>query len=119
MRAGLGIEITHVLPIKVIPKTTSGKVQRFMLRNEYERGVFTKDIEAIEELIRENTQQQEHETVSASSLEYTVRKAWAEILQLPAGKIEMDTSFLALGGNSILSYQLLDKLSAHMGRELG
>ncbi|WKL03113.1 AMP-binding protein [Paenibacillus amylolyticus] len=53
MRAGLGIEITHVLPIKVIPKTTSGKVQRFMLRNEYERGVFTKDIEAIEELIHE------------------------------------------------------------------
>ncbi|MGG4399461.1 beta-ketoacyl synthase N-terminal-like domain-containing protein [Paenibacillus amylolyticus] len=119
MRAGLGIEITHVLPIKVIPKTTSGKVQRFMLRNEYERGVFTKDIEAIEELIRQNTEQQGHETVSASSLEYTVRKAWAEILQLPAGKIEMDTSFLALGGNSILSYQLLDKLSAHMGRELG
>ena len=90
-----------------------------MLRNDYERGVFTKDIEAIEELIHENTQQQGHETVSTSSLEYTVRKTWAEILQLPAGKIEMDTSFLALGGNSILSYQLLDKLSAHMGRELG
>ncbi|WP_458460223.1 beta-ketoacyl synthase N-terminal-like domain-containing protein [Paenibacillus sp.] len=119
MRAGLGIEITHVIPIKVIPKTTSGKVQRFMLRNEYESGAFNKEIEAIEELLLQNRQQQQFEMVAPITLEHTVREAWAETLQLPVGQIGMDTSFLALGGNSILSYQLLDKLSAHMGRELG
>ncbi|PQP85213.1 hypothetical protein C0Q44_12210 [Paenibacillus sp. PCH8] len=119
MRDGLGIEITHVLPIKVIPKTTSGKVQRFMLRNEYESGAFDKDIKVIEELILQNRQQQQSEVVASTSLEQTVREAWAETLQLPIGQITMDTSFLALGGNSILSYQLLDRLSAHLGHELG
>ncbi|MDN8588543.1 AMP-binding protein [Paenibacillus sp. 11B] len=119
MRAELGIEITHVLPIKVIPKTTSGKVQRFMLRNEYECGAFDADIEVIEKLISQNRQQQQSEGIEPASLEQTVREAWAETLQLPLGQITTDASFLALGGNSILSYQLLDRLSALIGRELG
>nr|WP_186811630.1 beta-ketoacyl synthase N-terminal-like domain-containing protein [Paenibacillus xylanexedens] len=119
MRAGLGIEITHVLPIKVIPKTTSGKVQRFVLRNEYEGGAFNKDIEAIEAMLLQNQSQSIAESVHPLTLEQTVRGAWAEVLQLPAGKVATDIPFLALGGNSILAYQLLDKLSAHMGRELG
>ncbi|MEN1986283.1 beta-ketoacyl synthase N-terminal-like domain-containing protein [Paenibacillus hubeiensis] len=119
MRAELGIEITHVLPIKVIPKTTSGKVQRFMLRNDYESGAFDKDIEVIEELILQKRQEQQSETLAPDPLEHLVREAWAETLQLPVGQIATDISFLALGGNSILSYQLLDRLSALMGRELG
>lgn len=119
MRAGLGIEITHVLPIKVIPKTTSGKVQRFMLRNEYENGAFNPDIEAIEAMIQQNKPQAIPEIVQSVSLEQTVRSAWAEVLQLPIQKVAMDVPFLALGGNSIVAYQLLDKLSTHMGRELG
>ena len=35
-----GLEVTQVLPIRKIPKTTSGKVQRFALAEDYQQGIF-------------------------------------------------------------------------------
>lgn len=35
-----GVEVTHVLPVRRIPKTTSGKVQRRFLADSYLRGEF-------------------------------------------------------------------------------
>jgi acyl carrier protein len=36
-----------------------------------------------------------------------LHKSWSVILNIPATKISIDDSFLALGGNSIKAYQLL------------
>jgi acyl-CoA synthetase (AMP-forming)/AMP-acid ligase II len=37
-----GLEVTHVIPVKRIPKTTSGKIQRHLLEEQYRRGDFSK-----------------------------------------------------------------------------
>ena len=39
-----GVEVTHVLPVRRIPKTTSGKVQRRFLADAYLRGEFDEAI---------------------------------------------------------------------------
>ncbi|WP_440110453.1 beta-ketoacyl synthase N-terminal-like domain-containing protein [Paenibacillus sp. QZ-Y1] len=117
MRGELGIEITHVLPIKAIPKTTSGKVQRFVLQQAYANGDFTQDIMAIDAFkVKEDRQE---EVTSGTLLERRIQEVWAEVLELPAKRITLDAPFLSLGGNSIRSYQLLDRLSSQLGRELG
>ncbi|MGN7824122.1 aminotransferase class III-fold pyridoxal phosphate-dependent enzyme [Chitinophaga sp. 22536] len=36
----LGLEIKHVLPIRKVPKTTSGKVKRYAFMEEYRQGVY-------------------------------------------------------------------------------
>jgi polyketide synthase PksJ len=36
----LGIEVAEVVPVKTIPKTTSGKIQRYQLRERFINGVF-------------------------------------------------------------------------------
>ena len=35
-----GLEVAHVVPVKRIPKTTSGKIQRHLLEEDYVNGVY-------------------------------------------------------------------------------
>ncbi|RKZ58067.1 MAG: AMP-dependent synthetase, partial [Gammaproteobacteria bacterium] len=46
-----GAEVHHVIPVKRIPKTTSGKVQRHLLGDEYISGHFNEEILAINDLL--------------------------------------------------------------------
>jgi len=39
-----GLEVAHVVPVKRIPKTTSGKIQRHLLENDYVDGVYDADL---------------------------------------------------------------------------
>ena len=49
-----GIDITHVVPVKRIPKTTSGKIQRHLLEDSYIRGEFSEIITGLNQLRAEN-----------------------------------------------------------------
>jgi acyl-CoA synthetase (AMP-forming)/AMP-acid ligase II/acyl carrier protein len=39
-----GLEVSHVVPVKRIPKTTSGKIQRHMLEEDYVNGTFDAEL---------------------------------------------------------------------------
>jgi acyl-CoA synthetase (AMP-forming)/AMP-acid ligase II/aryl carrier-like protein len=39
-----GLEVAHVVPVKRIPKTTSGKIQRHMLEQDYVDGVYAAEL---------------------------------------------------------------------------
>ncbi|WP_223067486.1 beta-ketoacyl synthase N-terminal-like domain-containing protein [Paenibacillus caui] len=137
LRTELGLEAAHVLPIKSIPKTTSGKVQRYVLQQGYENGDFARDIKEIGSLLRERQtelpQEPQEDRIRASpemrqekpnarteaELERLIRLSWSEALGLPANGIDRDAPFLSLGGNSIRAYQVLGGLSERLGRELG
>jgi acyl-CoA synthetase (AMP-forming)/AMP-acid ligase II len=45
-----GLEVTHVIPVKRIPKTTSGKIQRHLLAEQYQRGDFSNVLAEIQVL---------------------------------------------------------------------
>ncbi len=46
----VGLNVFKVIPVKKIPKTTSGKVQRFVLLENYKKGKFNDDILKIESI---------------------------------------------------------------------
>jgi len=50
-----GIEIHHVIPVKRIPKTTSGKVQRHILNEEYISGEYDTKINAINSILNQSS----------------------------------------------------------------
>jgi acyl carrier protein len=39
-----GLEVAHVVPVKRIPKTTSGKIQRHLLEEDYLNGVYAAEL---------------------------------------------------------------------------
>jgi acyl-CoA synthetase (AMP-forming)/AMP-acid ligase II/acyl carrier protein len=45
-----GLEVTEVVPVKRIPKTTSGKIQRHVLEQSYEEGEFSAELTSLAEL---------------------------------------------------------------------
>lgn len=51
MLAQTGLEAAHIVPVKHIPKTTSGKLQRYALVEAFERGEFDDVIAAVDALL--------------------------------------------------------------------
>jgi aryl carrier-like protein len=45
-----GLEVAHVVPVKRIPKTTSGKIQRHLLEEDYINGVYAAELGELAEL---------------------------------------------------------------------
>jgi acyl-CoA synthetase (AMP-forming)/AMP-acid ligase II len=90
-----GIEVSHVIPVKRIPKTTSGKVQRHLLEKEYRDGEFDADIAALEAL--RSAHAGSH--VSGSELE-THLQAIAEAA-LPGKRIEVTDNLFEIGASSL------------------
>ncbi len=45
-----GLEVAHVVPVKRIPKTTSGKIQRHLLEEDYVNGVNDAELKELAEL---------------------------------------------------------------------
>ena len=51
----LGLEVTHVIPVKRIPKTTSGKMQRSVLAEQYLDGEFENVLQQLAQLSEVST----------------------------------------------------------------
>jgi acyl-CoA synthetase (AMP-forming)/AMP-acid ligase II len=90
-----GIEVSHVIPVKRIPKTTSGKVQRHVLEKAYRDGEFDADIAALEAL--RSAHAPSH--VSGSELE-TRLQSIAEAA-LPGKRIEVTDNLFEIGASSL------------------
>jgi acyl-CoA synthetase (AMP-forming)/AMP-acid ligase II/acyl carrier protein len=45
-----GLEVAHVVPVKRIPKTTSGKIQRHLLEEDYVSGVYAAELAELDTL---------------------------------------------------------------------
>jgi acyl-CoA synthetase (AMP-forming)/AMP-acid ligase II/aryl carrier-like protein len=45
-----GLEVAHVVPLKRIPKTTSGKIQRHLLEEDYLNGVYDAELKELDNL---------------------------------------------------------------------
>ncbi|WPV66530.1 non-ribosomal peptide synthetase [Chitinophaga sp. LS1] len=95
----LGIEIDKVIPVREIPKTTSGKVQRYKLIELYNSGVFDTVVEEISAVVPKpsaagmlNIEPQNN--IQARLLEY-----WKKLLY--GNQLSVGDNFFTLGGNSI------------------
>lgn len=101
------LEIRHVVPVRSIPKTTSGKLQRYKLAESYERGEFAEAIAQIERLLDQRNAGQPEEA-SADPLERRLSELWAQALG--ARSVGLDDEFYGAGGDSLKAASLLNRI---------
>ena len=89
-----GLEVAQVIPTKRIPKTTSGKVQRHLLEQDYIDGEFDGDLAQIQ-LLREA----QGGTAAASELEATLQAICEAAL--PGKRIDVLDNLFELGASSL------------------
>lgn len=111
----LGLEVRHVIPVMNMPKTTSGKIQRFTLIQRYEEGQFNEVIQQMEDLFR---QQEAAAAVSISSagLERELMVIWQKCC--PEIQLGPDDNFFEAGANSLIISQLSHQLETTFNRTL-
>ncbi len=108
----IGIEITKMIPVKQVPKTTSGKPKRYKLKEMYQQGVYNEVLQKITALTAQDESSREIRP------EYEVRQmvttAWKQVLNLEA--VGLKDNFFDLGGSSVQAVQLKSKLEAAFGK---
>lgn len=96
--AETGLDLDKVIPVRDIPRTTSGKLQRFRLLEQYREGQFDEVIKELERLLE---QPSEDNSVPGklSGMEQKVACIWEFVLNRTV--VHGDESFFELGGNSL------------------
>lgn len=110
----MGIEVSQVIPVKSIPKTTSGKVQRYKLRESYIIGEYDTVKNEIELLLKSEADIRQIDLPENETQEKLV-KIWQEILCIK--KIGVKDNFFELGGNSLKITQMASRIREEFGVE--
>ncbi len=90
-----GLEVAQVIPVKRIPKTTSGKVQRHLLEQAHLEGEFDADLAALEAL----REAHHGPHVTGSALEAQLQTICETAL--PGKRIEVNDNLFEIGASSL------------------
>ena len=90
-----GIEVAQVIPVKRIPKTTSGKVQRHLLEKSFVDGEYDQDLAELAALRHAHTGSQ----VSGSELEGKLQAICEAAL--PGKRIDVTDNLFEIGASSL------------------
>lgn len=99
-----GFEIDHIIPVKDVPRTTSGKLQRFKLLAQYLKGGFSSVALEINEAIRKINLEEQLTNESANETELKLLAIWKRVLRRE--NISVDHIFFELGGDSLKTAEL-------------
>jgi len=99
-----GLEVAHVVPVKRIPKTTSGKIQRVALETAFVDGEFATEMAALERL-RSNSPT----TPSAqSSVEARIQAICDAAL--PGKQLGLEDNLFEIGASSLTLIQIHEQI---------
>ena len=102
------LSAAHIIPINKIPKTSSGKIQRYILSNNYILGEYDETITLINELKEET----EDYIAPEGTVEQELAYLWTEVLRVE--RVSRDSQFFALGGNSLKAKMLCSRIERDM-----
>ena len=100
-----GLEIGHVVPVSKMPKTTSGKLQRHLLAQDYEQGVFD---DVIREMDAIRTQLSGGKALAGSELEQTISRIFDAVIT--DRSVGLDDDFFDFGINSLALAEIHEQL---------
>jgi acyl-CoA synthetase (AMP-forming)/AMP-acid ligase II len=103
----IGIPVDHVIPITRLPKTTSGKVQRYKLAESYLNGEFAPVIEKIGQLTRPSGSSPAAE---GNEIERNLKAICDELLKDKA--IGLNDNIFELGTSSLTLAQIYERIEA-------
>lgn len=102
-----GLEVSHVVPVKRIPKTTSGKIQRVALEEAFLAGEFAADLAELARL-RDAAHQHLHDPSGA--LERRLKAIVDDAL--PGKRVEVDDNLFEIGASSLTLIQIHEQIDA-------
>lgn len=111
-----GWEIGNVLPVMKIPKTTSGKIQRYKLGEGYLNGEFSEVAGAIAEIFRKEAEDKVKE-YGRDEIEAQLLRICQEITQNP--EIGRHDNYYEAGANSLQLIQIAARIEADFGKRIG
>jgi acyl transferase domain-containing protein/acyl-CoA synthetase (AMP-forming)/AMP-acid ligase II/acyl carrier protein len=112
----MGVEVSRIIPVKKIPKTTSGKLQRFKLKEQYLEGHYDKVLEEITQWNHQVMISKQH--LTKSEVKGLIINTWCEVLNLEREEIREDGHFFDLGGNSNAALRVKAKLEQVLGKNI-
>ncbi len=123
VQEAFGLTVAHVLPTQKIPKTTSGKVQRFRLLEEFLAGKFDEALAALGEERQLGRTAGTAQVSSAATAESATLEASAVVARtgavaarlLGVAQVDLDSSFFDLGLSSLRLVQLKGELEDEFG----
>lgn len=110
----LGLKVAAVIPVKKIPKTTSGKIQRYKMIEDYYQGKYSSVLAEFARL-----QQQEIQD-GDSTIKNEIEKRLVEIFQdvLGISGIGVNTNIFGIGCDSLKATILVSKIQKEFQKEL-
>ncbi len=103
----LGLEVKQVLPIRNLPKTTSGKIQRYALARDYLEGVFSTQEHELHSLL---TQPAQTQVDSQDRLLNELKAICAEVV--PQQVVNAEMNIFELGASSLALAQIHERIDA-------
>jgi acyl transferase domain-containing protein/acyl-CoA synthetase (AMP-forming)/AMP-acid ligase II len=103
------IPVDFIVQVKTVPRTSSGKLQRFELLNAFRDGVFSDTTYSAAQLLDEAARGMVEES-GLSDTQQRIRRVWSQVLQRPPEQLPIDQFFMTLGGTSLKAVQILSLL---------
>ncbi|HYC29732.1 MAG TPA: amino acid adenylation domain-containing protein, partial [Chitinophagaceae bacterium] len=114
INTSVGFELDHIIPVTNIPRTTSGKLQRFRLLEQFREGQFNEVVAELSQLLETVPSH-----IAASILNDDERKLlriWGHVLRTKHPDAERN--FFEQGGNSLKAAELAMAAAKEFGVEL-
>lgn len=102
-----GLEVRHVIPVRNIPKTSSGKVQRFALAEQYQQGDFAETISALEKLMVASKM----EIHAGSGIEQILLEICNSVID--DHEVGVDDNLFEIGTSSLKLAQIHEQVEQH------
>jgi acyl-CoA synthetase (AMP-forming)/AMP-acid ligase II/aryl carrier-like protein len=101
----VGLEVAEVVPVKRIPKTTSGKIQRHMLEESYVDGEFDPELKELAEL---RAAQRGPQSASLSQIEDSLRLICEAAL--PGKRVDVQDNLFEIGASSLKLIEIHEQI---------
>jgi aryl carrier-like protein len=101
-----GLEVAHVVPVKRVPKTTSGKIQRHLLEEDYVNGVYAAELKELGEL-RAAAEAGGGAKVTSSELERQIKDICDAALER---NIDVNDNLFEIGASSLKLIEIHEQI---------
>jgi acyl-CoA synthetase (AMP-forming)/AMP-acid ligase II/acyl carrier protein len=101
-----GLEVANVVPVKRIPKTTSGKIQRHLLEDDYVNGVYSAELAELSSL-RAALEAAGGSRVTSSEIERRIKDICDAALER---NISVDDNLFEIGASSLKLIEIHEQI---------
>ena len=108
------LQVSHVLPVRNIPKTTSGKIQRGLLASSYEAGEFDA---VIQELDGMRLEHHDPGLETETDVQILLKRICATVVT--DRRVGIDDDFFEIGVSSIALAQIFERIDEEYPGLLG